>query len=469
MKYDIHMLAQQFIAIIGDEYVITDPADCWTYGYDNSRHHSAPEIVLLPKEQAHIVEIIKICNANKVPIVARGRATATTGATVPVKKGVVLSFERLNKIITIDKDNRVAVVEPGVINQDLQDQLKKQGFFWPPDPTSAGYSTIGGNIACNSAGPKAVKYGTPRDNILGLKAITGDGKEITAGVYTTKGVVGYDLTRLITGSEGTLAIITEATLKITPLQEDKITIQAIYKTIDDGAKAVSTIMSQPITPCALEFIDKNAISMIRDYSKANLPIDAGAMLMIEVDGSRKQLEDDAQKIIDAASNAGTVSITQATSAEDIAALWATRKALSPALRKIAPKKINEDVVVPVSNIPKLITGLNKLATEYNIKIVNFGHAGNGNIHVNLLTNPDDKEELINAEQCLEKVFALVLQLNGTISGEHGIGLEKRAFINKEIDEASLYLMKQIKSQFDPNNILNPDKIFPPPSEESSHE
>lgn len=460
MTLDKANLVKQLSEIVGHECVLTEEADCLTYGYDNSRRTVAPEIVLFPTKAEQLSDIVKVCYQNNTPIVARGRATATTGATVPIKKGVVISFERLSKIKKIDTDNRLVVVEPGVINQDLQDALKEKGFFWPPDPTSAAYCTIGGNISCNSAGPKAVKYGTPRENILGLKAVIGDGTEITTGTKTTKGVVGYDLTRLITGSEGTLAIISEATLKITPLQESKITIQAIYKTVEDSAKAVASIMAQPITPCALEFIDNNAIDMIRDYSDAEIPENAGALLMIEIDGSDIQLKEDLPKIISSAKNAGTISITPATTEKEITELWKTRKALSPALRKVAPKKINEDVVVPVSNIPVLISGLDKLSQKYQIKIVNFGHAGNGNIHVNLLTDPDDKEKLAKAEKCLDEVFNLVLELNGTISGEHGIGIEKQNHITKEIEQKTMNLMKNIKKQFDPKNILNPGKIFP---------
>ena len=309
-----------------------------------------------------------------------------------------------------------------------------------------------------------MKYGPTRDNVLGLRAITGEGKEIRTGVYTSKGVVGYDLTRLLIGSEGTLAIITEATLKLLPLPEAKRTLQAIYRDIDSAAQAVSAIMAQPVTPCALEFIDGQAIEMIRSYSKANLPEGAGAMLMIEVDGLEAGLDQAADKVADAARNEGLLDVTVAKSEDEVKALWETRKALSPALRNIAPKKINEDVVVPVSEIPSLINGLQDLAGKYGITIVNFGHAGNGNIHVNLLIDPDDPQQMQNAEKCLDEVFSLVLKLNGTISGEHGVGLEKRDFVAREIDAVTLNLMQRIKTQFDPNNILNPDKKLPPLSQ-----
>lgn len=447
--------------LVGPEQLFTAASDCWPYGYDNSRRHALPDAVLLPTSHPQVVAIVQLCHEQAIPLTPRGRGTGTTGATVPTYGGIVLSLERLNRIIKVDPANRVMVVEPGVTNQQVQDAAAQHGFFWGPDPTSAAFCSVGGNLAYNSAGPRAVKYGTTRDNVLGLRAVTGDGREIRTGVYTTKGVVGYDLTRLLIGSEGTLAVITEATLKLTPLPEAKRTLQAVYRDINSAAAAVSSIMAQPVTPCALEYIDGQAIEMIRSYSKADLPQGAGAMLMIEVDGPNAGLDDAVERVAKAAHNDGLLGITLAKSKEEVAQLWETRKALSPALRNIAPKKINEDVVVPVSELPALINGLEQLAQQHNITIVNFGHAGNGNIHVNLLVNPDDPEQMQRAEHCLGDVFRLVLKLNGTLSGEHGVGLEKRDFISWEIDATTLDLMHRIRQQFDPKGILNADKTLPP--------
>lgn len=445
---------------LGDGAVVTDPAECLTYGYDNSRRQSQPDMVVFPSSTEHVQQILKLCNEHAVPILARGRGTGTTGATVALQGGVVMSFERMNRIIKVDADNRVMVVQPGVTNQQVQDAAGEYGFFWAPDPTSAAYCSVGGNLAYNSAGPRAVKYGTCRENTLGLQAVTGAGELIHCGTYTTKGVVGYDLTRLIIGSEGTLAVITEATLKLLPKADSKQTLQVTYTSMDAAAKAVSRIMAQSVTPCALEFMDENALNMVREYSKADLPEDVGAMLMIEVDGSANYLKDAVDAIKHAAEVDGHIETRVADTAEKIENLWETRKALSPSLRKIAPKKINEDVVVPVSHMAKLMNGLNALSQQYNVAIVNFGHAGNGNIHVNLLVNPDDPQEMQNAEKCLDGVFDLVLSLNGTLSGEHGVGLEKRDFIYKELSENEIRLMHAIKRQFDPNNILNVGKGLP---------
>lgn len=448
---------QQLKNIYNEKSLFLDPADCWGYGYDNSRRHNEPLAVVFPSSHQQVAETVALCNTHNIAITARGSGTGTTGASVPSNNAIVLSTEQMDNIITIDPDNRLMIVEPGVTNQSVQQAAAEHGFFWPPDPTSSAICTVGGNLAYNSAGPRAVKYGTPRENTLGLTCVTGNGETLKTGANTTKSVVGYDLTRLIIGSEGTLAIITQATLKLTPLAEAKRTLQATYNSVEAAATAVAKIMAQPITPCALEFMDGMAISLVKDNAKLILPTAAQALLMIEVDGDQSSLDAIAKKVADSASVDGLIDIHIAKTTEQVKQLWAARKALSPSLRKVAPKKINEDVVVPVSHIPKLINGLQMLSERYQIPIVNFGHAGNGNIHVNLLVQ---LEQLETAKACLADVFKLVISLNGSLSGEHGIGLEKRDFINLELDSIAISIMKKIKMQFDPNNLLNPDKVFP---------
>ncbi|MDH5423634.1 MAG: FAD-binding protein [Gammaproteobacteria bacterium] len=449
-------LEKSLVEILGRTHVKTEPADIWSYGLDNSRRHALADFVVLPETTEQVRQIVALCNRFNSPLIARGKGTGTTGATVPITGGVILSTERMNKILRIAPNDRYMVVQPGVTNEEIQIAAAEHGFFWPPDPTSAAFCTVGGNLAYNSAGPRAVKYGTPRENTLGLEAVSGAGNIMRCGVYTTKGVVGYDLTRLLIGSEGTLAIITEATLKLTPLTESKSTIKAIYKTIDSAAQAVSKIMAQSTTPCSLEFMDKNALNMVRQYSKADLPEDAGAMLMIEVDGKTEHLQQMTKDIGQAAQNDGLELFTVAHDKTEVKALWETRKALSPSLRHVAAKKINEDVVVPVSNIPKLINGLEKISNAHQIPIVNFGHAGNGNIHVNLLVQEKDEAAYL----CLDDVFKLVLSLNGSLSGEHGVGIDKLEFIASELDKEALAVMHLIKQAFDPKGILNPGKTIP---------
>jgi D-lactate dehydrogenase len=455
------MLAPEFISqlrsAVGADNLLTDPVDCYAYGYDSSRKIFPPEAVGFPTDTAQVQTILALCNAHQVPVTPRGRGTGTAGGSLPERGGLALSLERMRRILAVDPANRVLVAEPGVLNQEVQDAAKPHGFFWPPDPSSSAYCSIGGNLATSAGGPHAVKYGTTRDHVLGLKAVTGAGEIIKTGCYTTKGVVGYDLTRLIIGSEGTLAVITEATLKLTPLPQAVAGITAHYRDIASCAKAITAIMAQAHTPSALEFLDNASLDLIRGRNPGMLPPDTRAMLMIEVDGAPNEIADAQPAILQACRNDGLIG---AEAVADSKALWAARKALSPLLRDIAPKKINEDVVVPVSRLPELLQGLGELSQQYQVANANFGHAGNGNIHVNLLVDPDDPMQMQRAEACLDEVFSLVLRLNGTISGEHGVGTEKRAFVDREIDPATLALMRQIKRVFDPNNILNPGKLFP---------
>ena len=445
------------------EQLLTDTADRWAYGYDNSRQQALPQAVCLARTHEQVLELVQVCLQHELPLVPRGRGTGTTGAVVPAAGGIVLSLEQMNQTLEIDPDNRIAIVSPGVSNQELQTAAARHGFFWPPDPTSAAVCTIGGNLAYNSAGPRAVKYGTPRENTLALRAVTGTGETLRTGTRTTKGVVGYDLTRLLIGSEGTLAIITEATLKLTPLAAAKRTLQAIYSSIEAAAAAVSALMAQALTPSSLEFMDGQAIDMVRQYADLGLPDSARALLMIEVDGSADSIEADARRVAEVAHNEGCLEVALAKDTAEIERLWRARKALSPALRNIAPKKINEDVAVPVSRLPQLIAGLQTLSQRHAIPIVNFGHAGNGNIHVNLLLDPDDPAQAAAADTCLSEVFSLVLELDGTLSGEHGVGRVKRDFVARELSPVALRLMAGIKQQFDPQNILNPGVGFPSPA------
>ncbi len=451
--------------VLGSENLLEDPGDRWAYGYDNSRRQALPDLVGFARDHEQVRDAVRLCNEHRIPLVARGRGTGTTGATVPLSGGLVLSLERMSRILDLDPDNRWMTVEPGVTNQAVQEAAAEQGFFWPPDPTSAGYCTVGGNLGYNSAGPRAVKYGTPRENTLGLWAVTGSGEEIRTGVYTTKGVVGYDLTRLLIGSEGTLAVLTRASLKLTPLPESRRAMRAVYADIHSAAGAIARIMAQPVTPCTLEFIDDTGLELVRRHADVDLPGAAGSLLLIEVDGPEACIEGAVQAIDRVARGDGLLEFSVANRPEDVAELWAARKALSPALRSLAPKKINEDIVVPVSRLPELIDGLRRLSEEFDILIVNFGHAGNGNIHTNLLVDPDDTGALARAGRCLDQVFRLVLDLQGSLSGEHGVGIEKRDFVELEIDPVTLQLMRQIKTQFDPNDILNPGKMFPAESDE----
>lgn len=451
-------------AVLPEQQIISDSASCHAYGMDNSRLHHPPQLVVFPESHQQTADVVRACYEHKIPLTTRGRGTGTAGGSVPVLGGVVLVTDRMNRLLEFRPEDRLARVQTGLLNGDLQQAIDAAGFFWPPDPTSQALCTIGGNLGCNAAGPHAVKYGTTRENVLGLRAVDGRGQSIEVGAETTKAVVGQDFTRLLIGSEGTLAIITEAVLKLTPKPEQKRLIRGFYPDMHQAAAGVSAVMAQPVVPAAVEFIDRNALNLIRQHATVAVPDWAGAMLMLEVDGTGFDIDHNVNAISKAAKQPGAVLDIAHTQAEQ-KQLWAARKALSPTLRHVAPKKINEDVVVPVSRIPDLIETLDRIAEQQQIDIVNFGHAGNGNIHVNLLVNPDDPAQMHRAQTALREIFKHVLELGGTLSGEHGIGYVKRDFVSLELNPATLKLMHAVKAQFDPAGILNPHKKLPDPVSE----
>ena len=451
-------LQTELSALLGDGWH-TDVATRQAHGGDNSWRHALPDAVAFPQHREQVVALVRACRKHRIPIVARGSGTGTTGAAVPTAGGVVVSFARMNRIIALRPQDRCAVVEPGVLNGDLQRALAVHGLFWPPDPSSADLCSVGGNLATNAGGPRAVKYGTARDNVLGLVAVTGAGELIQCGGPFTKDSTGYDLTHLITGSEGTLALIVEATLKLAPCPVAQAGLRAFYADTASAAAAVSRLMQQPVTPAMLEFMDHRSLALLR-HNGSDVP-EASAMLLIEAEGDHDTLPQVLAALGAAAEGEGLLSLDVATDGIARDRLWAARRALSPALRTIAAGKINEDVVVPVSRIPDLVAGVESLAAEFQLTLVVFGHAGNGNLHVNLLYNPEDADESARAHAALPRVFALTLSLGGTLSGEHGIGLAKRDFMANAFSPATLQAMRAIKQALDPDGILNPGKVLPP--------
>ncbi len=446
-------------SLLGPEGWLTGEAARRAHGEDDSRMSALPAAVALPRDREQVAAIVRACREHRVPIVARGAGTGTAGGAVPFAGGVVVSFARMDRILEIRPGDRCAVVEPGVLNGDLQQALQPHGLFWPPDPGSYERCTIGGNLACNAGGPRAVKYGATRDNVLGLVAVTGSGEVIRCGGPWTKDATGYDLTHLVIGSEGTLALVVEATLRLVPRPAAQAGLRALYRDASAATAAVSRLMRQPQVPAMLEFLDASAIALLR-RNGAEVP-EAGAMLLVEADGDHDTLPYALQALADAATGDGMLALDVATDGSARDRLWAARRALSPALRSIAPGKINEDVVVPVSRIPELVSGVEALAAEHALPIVVFGHAGNGNLHVNIMYHPDDAAETARAQAALEQVFALVLSLQGTLSGEHGIGVAKRDWMPRAFDAATLAAMRAVKAALDPDGILNPGKVLPP--------
>ena len=448
----------ELAALLGPDGWLTGEPLRRAYGEDDSHMAALPDAVALPCDRDQVAAIVRACRRHRVPVVARGAGTGTTGAAVPFAGGVVVSFSRMDRIVEIRPGDRCVVVEPGLRNGDLQQALQPHGLFWPPDPTSFERCTVGGNLACNAGGPRAVKYGASRDNVLGVVAVTGTGEIIRCGGPWTKDATGYDLTHLLVGSEGTLALIVEATLRLLPRPTAQATLRAFYRNATDAAAAVSRLMCQPVTPTMLEFLDRRSLALLR-HNGSDVPA-AGAMLLIEAEGDHDTLPNVLAALAAAAEGDGLLSLDVASDGLARDRLWAARRALSPALRSIAAGKINEDVVVPVSRIPDLVAGVEALAEEFNLTCVVFGHAGNGNLHVNILYHPDDADENARAHAALPKVFALALQLGGTLSGEHGIGLAKRDFMPQAFSAGTLATMRAIKQALDPDGILNPGKVLP---------
>jgi glycolate oxidase len=391
-------------------------------------------------------------------VIPRGQGSGLTGGSVPVKGGVVLTFTRMNKILEIDTKNLVAIVEPGVITFVFQEEVAKHGLFYPPDPASYKYSSIGGNVAECSGGPNSMKYGVTRDYVLGLEVVKATGEIITTGVKTMKGVVGYDLTRLLVGSEGTLGVITKIILKLIPAPEAKATILALFKKVEDTAEAVSGIVAAKIVPSTIEFMDRASIRCSEQANPMGIPEDIEGLLLIEIDGNTDSIESLAEKIktVLIAHNAAEVTLTQDPSEAD--KLWQARRVVSQATYNLNPVKIAEDVVVPRSNIPKLIRFLEEMGKKYGLPILSFGHAGDGNFHVSLMIK-DTPEDYTKAHKAVEEIFSETIRLGGTLSGEHGIGISKAPYLSMELSTEVIETMKSIKRVFDPNNILNPGKIF----------
>jgi len=458
------MLSQSLIKelgqIVGKENIATAKEDLICYSYDATNQQFLPDAVVFPKNADEISLILKLANKEGFPVVPRGAGSGFSGGSLPVEGGVVVSLERMNKILKIDADNLIAIVEPGVVTGELQWAVEDLGLFYPPDPSSLKFCTIGGNVAECAGGPRAVKYGVTKDYVLGLEVVLPTGDIINTGAQTLKDVVGYDLTKLMVGSEGTLGIVTKIILKLLPLPEAAKTMLAVFSDMRDAATTVSNIISSRIIPSTLEFMDKNSISCVDDYSSMGLPADVEALLLIEVDGDRDLTEKQAAAIQKICLDNRAREVRIARDKKEVKKLWLIRRAISPALAKLKPNKINEDIVVPRNKIPDAIIGIREIAKKYNLTNANFGHAGDGNIHVNIMIDKSDKDEALRAESAVKEIFQLVLSLGGTISGEHGVGISKMPYIDIELSQPAIEVMKNIKQVLDPKGILNPGKIFP---------
>ncbi|HKL49015.1 MAG TPA: FAD-linked oxidase C-terminal domain-containing protein [Desulfuromonadales bacterium] len=445
--------------IVGDDHVTTEKADLICYSYDATQQKFLPDVVVHPISSEEISLIMKMANAENIPVFPRGAGSGFTGGSLPTRGGIVLTTERMGSILEIDEENLIATVEPGVVTEQFQKAVEKVGLFYPPDPASLKFSTLGGNVAECAGGPRCVKYGVTKDYILGLEVVTPTGDVITTGGPTMKGVVGYDLTKLLCGSEGTLGIITKIVIKLLPMPEAKKTMLVLFDSIDGAAAAVSAIVSNKIIPTTLEFMDGRTVDCVREATGLEVPKEARAVLIIEVDGDRDHLSGMAGKIEKIIESLGVVEVRVAETAEESEALWQIRRAVSPSLRKVNPDKFNEDICVPRSKVPEMIRRVDAISDRHGIPIVNFGHAGDGNIHVNIMIDKKVPGDMEKAEAAIEEVFRGALELGGTMSGEHGVGIAKAPYIPLEISEKAAEYMKTLKRALDPNNVLNPGKIF----------
>lgn len=445
--------------IVGKDYVSTEKADLICYSYDATQRQFMPDVVVHPGNTEEVSLIMKMANAERIPVFPRGAGSGFTGGSLPTEGGIVLAMTRLDNILEIDEDNLVATVEPGVVTEQFQKAVEKVGLFYPPDPASLKFSTLGGNVAECAGGPRCVKYGVTKDFILGLEVVTPTGDVILTGGPTMKGVVGYDLTKLMCGSEGTLSIITKIIIKLLPLPEAKKTMLVLFDSIDGAAQAVSEIIRGKIIPTTLEFMDAATIACIRQATDLQVPDDARAVLIIEVDGDSDVIGKQAQRIADIVQPLGVVETRIAETDAESEALWQIRRSVSASLRKVNPDKFNEDICVPRSKVPEMIRKVEAISKKHDIPIVNFGHAGDGNIHVNVMIDSKVPGQQEKADIAIEEVFKGALDLGGTMSGEHGVGIMKAPYIPLELSDGAVDYMKTIKRALDPNNILNPGKIF----------
>lgn len=439
------------------------------YSADASRCEGRAELVVFPDTTEQISTVAALCNHHRVPLTVRGAGTGYTGGSVPSQGGILLAMERFSRIIEIDQVNLLAIVEPNVVTGELQKVVESIGLFYPPDPASLNRCAIGGNIAECAGGPRAFKYGTTKRYVLGLEAVLATGEVIHTGGKTVKNVVGYDLTQTLIGSEGTLAIVTKAILRLIPLPPCRETVQATFRHVDDAVRAMIELVKARVIPSALELIDLESLEAVARYldDRTLAPAGTAAMLLLEVDGLPETVREEAARVEDACRRVGAETVRRAADVETRDELWRVRRELSPALKVIAGLKLNHDVVVPKSKVPDLFKVVEQLRINFDLTIACFGHVGDGNIHVNIMVDPNDLQAVSRAADAELQLFKEVIRLEGVISGEHGIGLSKRPFMKLGLSSDELALMSRLKRAFDPNGILNPGKIFPDCSQDDS--
>jgi len=448
---------QKLIEIVGKENFTDQLEELVPYSYDASMNVHRPNAAVWPESTEQVSEIVKFANTHKIPIIPRGAGTSLSGGAVPIRGGIIIDLSRMNRILEISIENRYARVQAGVVCDDLNRALAKYGFAFPPDPASSSVSTIGGNVATNAGGIKGAKYGTTRDYVLGLQVVLSTGEVMRTGSYTMKCVSGYELSKLFVGSEGTLGVITEVTLKINPIPKHAMTAVATFNKLEDAGKAISQTMTSGIVPSVLEILDKVTLKSIKENTDIDLP-EAEAMILTETDGyTWEEVEAQMEMILNILKQNNPISIKTAKDEKDRLNLWKARKSAYGTLARISNSFVLDDVTVPISRIPELLVGIQEISQRHGMTVATFGHAGDGNLHPQILYDEYDPEQVKKVEEVEEEIFRLAISLNGTLSGEHGIGLSKANYMTLEHDPVEMALMRQIKRTLDPNNIMNPGK------------
>jgi len=455
-------LLKEFQRVVGNENVFSNQADLITYSYDAAvLDQVLPAAAMRPTTSEALSQAVRLCNENGLPLTVRGAGTNLSGGTIPIENGVVIITNGLNRILEINDRDLYAVVQPGVVTATLASAVAQKGLFYPPDPGSQAVSTLGGNVAENAGGLRGLKYGVTQDYVMGIKFFDVNGEPVISGSRTVKCATGYNLTGLMVGSEGTLGVFDEIILKLIPPPAHQKAMVAVFNEMQSASETVAEIIADRIVPATLEFMDNFTIRAVEDYSRAGLPIDARALLLIEVDGHPTQVEEDAGKIEAICRKNGAGSIQVAKTAAERDKVWEARRTALSALAKLKPTLVLEDATVPRSKIPEMIAALEDIAKTHNLTIGTFGHAGDGNLHPTILTDKRDKQEWKRVEAAIEEIFDRALALGGTLSGEHGTGLAKSRFLEKETSRATIAYSKKVKAALDPNNILNPGKVFDP--------
>ncbi|MFP7297082.1 glycolate oxidase subunit GlcD [Neobacillus niacini] len=450
----------KLISIVTKENFDDSKIERLVYSYDATPNfQSMPDAVVSPRNREEVAEILKVCNQYGVPIVPRGSGTNLCAGTCPTEGGVVLLFKHMNRILEIDEENLTVTVQPGVVTLDMIHAIEEKGLFYPPDPSSMKISTIGGNINENSGGLRGLKYGVTRDYVIALEIVLPNGDIIRTGGKLAKDVAGYDLTRLFVGSEGTLGVITEATLKLIPMPETRKTMLALYQDLSAAARSVSKIIANKIIPTTLEFLDQATLKVVEDYAQIGLPTDVQAVLLIEQDGPPEVVERDIAKIAEVCKQENAVSIQIAATEEEAMALRTARRAALSAVARLKPTTILEDATVPRSEIANMVKAINEITEKYNLTICTFGHAGDGNLHPTCATDARDHDEMERVEKAFAEIFEKAIELGGTITGEHGVGAMKAPYLEWKLKKEGIAAMMGIKQAFDPNNIMNPGKVF----------